>query len=125
MIIKTIELENFKSHLNTQVDFDTGISIIMGDNGAGKSSILESISFALFKEYASKKMDKLINNDKNKMQVTVEFVANGRTYKVVRKRKRNSSPESMLYIGDEGRFSLIEKGDAAVSEEIEKIIESR
>ena len=87
MIIKTIELENFKSHVNTQVDFDTGISIIMGDNGAGKSSILESISFALFKEYASKKMDKLINNDKNKMLVTVEFIANGRTYKVVQKEK--------------------------------------
>jgi exonuclease SbcC len=123
VIIKKIELENFKSHVNTQVDFDTGISIIMGDNGAGKSSILESISFGLFKEYASKKMDKLINNDKNKMQVTVEFIANGRTYKVVRKRKRNSSPESMLYIEDDGRFSVIEKGDAAVSEEIEKIID--
>ena len=30
----------------------------------------------------------------------------------------------MLYIEDNGRFSLIEKGDAAVSEEIEKIIDS-
>ena len=123
MIIKTVELENFKSHLNTRVDFETGISIIMGDNGAGKSSILESISFALFKEYASKKMDKLINNDKNQMQVTVLFIANGRTYKVVRKRKRNSSPESMLYVKDNGRFLVIEKGDAAVSEEIERIID--
>lgn len=123
MIIKTVVLENFKSHLNTGIDFNTGISIIMGDNGAGKSSILESISFALFKEYASKKMDKLINNEKNQMKVTIEFIANGRTYKVVRKRKRNSSPESMLYVEDNGRFSPIEKGDSAVSNEVEKIID--
>ncbi|WP_414468924.1 AAA family ATPase [Methanobacterium sp. ACI-7] len=123
MIIKAITLENFKSHVNTHIDLDTGISIIMGDNGAGKSSILESVSFALFKEYASKKMDKLISNDKNKMQVTVEFIANGRTYKVIRKRKRSSSPESMLYVKDNDRFVVIEKGDAAVSEQIEKIID--
>lgn len=123
MIIKKIELENFKSHLNTGIDFNTGISIIMGDNGAGKSSILESISFALFKEYVSKKMDKLINNEKNQMKVTIEFIANGRTYKVVRKRKRNSSPESMLYVENNGRFSVIEKGDSVVSSEVEKIID--
>jgi len=123
VIIKRIELKNFKSHLNTGIDFNTGISIIMGDNGAGKSSILESISFALFKEYASKKMDKLINNEKNQMKVTIEFIANNRTYKVVRKRKRNSSPESMLYVEDNGRFSVIEKGDSAVSSEVERIID--
>jgi len=123
VIIKRIELKNFKSHLNTGIDFNTGISIIMGDNGAGKSSILESISFALFKEYASKKMDKLINNEKNQMKVAIEFIANGRTYKVVRKRKRNSSPESMLYVEDNGRFSVIEKGDSAVSSEVERIID--
>ena len=122
MIIKSIELENFKSHLNTKVDLDTGISIIMGENGAGKSSILESISFALFKEYTSKKMDKLINNDKNKMQVNVEFISNGRTYRVLRRRKRNSTPESMLYVKDNDKFSLIQKGDAAVTDEIERII---
>lgn len=123
MIIKSIQLENFKSHLNTNLDFDTGISIIMGDNGAGKSSILESISFALFKEYSGKKMDRLINNDRDHLKVVLEFMANGRTYKVIRKRKRNSSPESMLYIEDDDKFSVIEKGDAAVTSAIENIID--
>ena len=122
MIIKRVQLENFKSHINTEIDFDTGISIIMGENGAGKSSILEAISFGLFKEFTSKKMDKLINNDQNQMEVKVEFIANGRKYRVVRKRKRNSTPESVLYIENDGRFSPIQKGDAAVTVEIEKII---
>nr|WP_243687341.1 AAA family ATPase [Methanobacterium formicicum] len=55
MIIESLHMTNFKSHRDTRIEFDTGISIIIGGNGAGKSSILEAVSFALFKQYTSKK----------------------------------------------------------------------
>ena len=44
MIINSLTLENFKSHKNTKLNFNENISLILGSNGAGKSSILEAIS---------------------------------------------------------------------------------
>lgn len=66
MIIESIEMENFKSHSNTRLEFNTGISIIIGENGAGKSSILEAVSFALFKQYSGRKIEELVKKGKEK-----------------------------------------------------------
>ncbi|MDY6985114.1 MAG: AAA family ATPase, partial [Candidatus Thermoplasmatota archaeon] len=48
MIIKEIRLENIRSHANSLIDLKEGINFIHGDIGAGKSSILYAIEFALF-----------------------------------------------------------------------------
>ena len=119
MIIDRIRLKNFKSHVNSDIKLDTGVSLILGENGAGKSSILEAISFAFFKEYSAKKIERLINNDSDAMSVEVEFIANGRRYKVFRGRGRRSSPDAVLY--REG--SLIRAGDNGVTKEIEEVID--
>ncbi len=51
MIFTKLELENFKSHKKTSIDFNSGISLIIGENGAGKSTIVEVTSVALYKKY--------------------------------------------------------------------------
>ena len=38
MIFKKLELKNFKSHANTTLDFNPGISLIVGENGARETS---------------------------------------------------------------------------------------
>src|SRR5664280_3054266 len=97
MIIESMVMKNFKSHRDTKLEFNTGISIIMGGNGSGKSSILEAVSFALFKQHSGKKIEQLILIDRqnpagqNKMSVELEFTSNGRTYRVLRERSKNSS----------------------------------
>ena len=48
MLIKQIELENIKTHKNTVIPFKKGLNVLHGDNGTGKSSILEMIGFVLF-----------------------------------------------------------------------------
>jgi len=48
MLITHLELENFKSYSNERIDFLPGTNAIIGANGAGKSTILEAIGFALF-----------------------------------------------------------------------------
>ena len=40
MIFKRLRLKNFKSYANEVINFDKGITVIIGQNGAGKSSIL-------------------------------------------------------------------------------------
>ena len=48
MIIKKIKLENIRSYLNQELDFSEGSTLLAGDIGSGKSSILLAIDFALF-----------------------------------------------------------------------------
>lgn len=48
MIIKRIFLENIRSYTKQEVEFQDGISLLAGDIGAGKSSLLLAIDFALF-----------------------------------------------------------------------------
>ena len=127
MIFIKLTLNNFKSHKDTVIDFGPGISIIVGENGAGKSSILDGISFALFKQHSGKKIDDLvrITKDKNShetMSVTLEFESNGKKYKVIRNRSRASKAE--LYVMDsDGGTTRISSGDKAVNSEIQSILE--
>lgn len=43
MKIKNLKLTNFRNHRKLNVEFDSDITLITGDNGSGKSSILEAI----------------------------------------------------------------------------------
>lgn len=44
MIINGLHLSNFRNHINTELSFSDNINVIYGNNGAGKTSILEAIS---------------------------------------------------------------------------------
>lgn len=43
MIIKSLELENFRNYSELSIHFDSGTNILYGDNAQGKTNILESI----------------------------------------------------------------------------------
>jgi DNA replication and repair protein RecF len=45
MNITGLELRNFRNHAHTVLEFDIGINALIGDNGQGKTSVLEAISF--------------------------------------------------------------------------------
>ncbi|MDR3290544.1 MAG: SMC family ATPase [Methanobrevibacter sp.] len=133
MIIEKLTLKNFKSYLDTTVDFQQGINMVIGENGAGKSTILEAISFALFKKHAGILND-LIKLDKNKdvekrkkMSVTLEFRSNGILYRVKRERTKTSS-KALLFMEDkdssneDNDFVRIVSGDNEVNKEIQNII---
>ena len=42
MIIKSIELSNFRNYEKLQLNFDDGTNILYGDNAQGKTNILEA-----------------------------------------------------------------------------------
>ena len=81
--------KNFLSTGNyfNEIDFlDRSTNLIVGENGAGKSTMLDALSFALFGK-AHRKINKnqLINTINNKdCRCEVEFTVNSVQYKVVR-----------------------------------------
>ncbi len=116
-------MKNFKSHRDTHINFSTGISVIMGENGAGKSSILEAVSFALFKQHSGKKIEQLVRiGQKKKMVVNLQFQTNGRSYLVSRERDKSSS-KSVLKIKEGNGFQTILSGEKQVTNEIQNMLD--
>jgi len=48
MIITKVELENITSHKKTTIEFQEGLNILIGQNGSGKSTVLNMIGYNLF-----------------------------------------------------------------------------
>lgn len=47
-MITSIELEDIKSHAASKFEFRTGTTAIIGENGAGKTTIIEAIAWTMF-----------------------------------------------------------------------------
>jgi DNA repair protein SbcC/Rad50 len=83
--IKKVELENIKSHEKAVFDFERGSTAITGENGAGKTTIIEAIAWALFDTLDYKKDDFVRRGAKRgRARVTFESSADERDYVVHR-----------------------------------------
>lgn len=86
---KAIRWKNFLSTGNafTEIQLDANSNtLIIGENGAGKSTILDALTFALFgKAFRNINKPGLINSVNSKdCVVEIEFDANNKRYKIVR-----------------------------------------
>ena len=45
MILKDIQLRNFRNYEEVRLDFEPGVNLIVGDNAQGKTNLLEAISY--------------------------------------------------------------------------------
>ena len=91
---KKIRWKNFLSTGNafTEVQLDrTKSTLIIGDNGAGKSTILDALTFVLFgKPFRAVNKSQLINSvNQNGTEVEVEFSIGSKQYLVKRGIKKN------------------------------------
>jgi len=84
-MIRNIELVDFLAHSNTKLEFENDATVFVGDNGAGKSSIIDAITFSLFGEHTRKNNKGLIRRGANQGFAKIEFSANGKNYQAIRK----------------------------------------
>lgn len=123
MILEEICLENFRSHRKTCISLDEGITVIVGENGSGKTSILEAVNFALFKQKPSDvNVDDLIMRGASEAKVSVRFYSGGRNFLVTRGRKPKRAAGSSLYEITDGKESLILQGEEDITGEIENTL---
>ena len=85
MHISRIELENIKSHASSTFEFTRGTTAITGENGAGKTTIIEAIAWVLFDLLEYKKEDFVRRGaKKGAVTVTLESGLDEREYVIYR-----------------------------------------
>ena len=53
MRLHWVELENWRRHAKTRIDFDEAATVVYGPNETGKSTILEALSMGFFDKSSS------------------------------------------------------------------------
>jgi len=119
-MIKSVELSNFLSHRNNEIKFDHGVTVILGHNGAGKSSIMDAIIFSMFGANRRESVEKLLKEGENQAYVKTSFEINGKIYHTVRK-IQNGGTKAHELTDESG--SLIAKSAKEAEDRIKEIIE--
>src|SRR5438552_2796584 len=84
-MLNEIELGNFLSHANTKLGFNEGVTVFVGQNGAGKSSIIDGITFALFGQHTRNSNKGLVRRGSVQAYAKVSFTILDRRFEAIRK----------------------------------------
>jgi len=100
MIPLRLELQNFLPYKNPDpLDFSgLHVACLTGDNGAGKSSLLDAMTWALWGRARAKTDEELIYQGAAEMRVALEFELHNQQYQVVRQKKGGRRGGSTLEI---------------------------
>ena len=126
-MITSIELGDFLSHSNTKLEFQNGVTVFVGDNGAGKSSIIDAITFALFGQHTRKSNKGLIRRGTNQGFAKVRFSVNSKQFEAVRKiDNKGTLAAKFAEITDDDRIDIAagerKQFGESMTHEVERVI---
>jgi len=110
MIIKKLKLQNIRSYKELEIEFPVGTILLSGDIGAGKTSILLALQFALFGLQPGQKGSSLLRQGEDSASVKLDIEIDGENIQVERTLKKSKAgsitqEESNIIIGKE-KFEL-------------------
>lgn len=119
MLIKKVKLHNIRSYENEEIEFPEGSTVLSGDIGTGKTSILLAIEFALFGLQPGQKGSSLLRNGKNHGSVSLEIEIDNKNIilerGLERKKTVNQSYAKISYQGEEKEISVTELKNKVLS----------
>ena len=91
MIIKKIKLKNIRSYENLELEFPRGSTLLSGDIGSGKTSILLGLQFALFGLQPGQKGNAILKQGKDEAYVSLDLEVDGNNLVLERTIKKSKS----------------------------------
>ena len=124
MIPIRLELTNFLAYSHpAPLDFSgIHVAVLCGDNGAGKSSLLDAITWSLWGRSRAKTDTELVHQGQSEMRVEFTFALGEQAYRVIRARRLGKGANSLLDFqaaNAAGEFNTI--GEATIPKTQEKI----
>ena len=90
MVIKSVDLCNYRNYDYLNMNFDDHVNIIYGDNAQGKTNILEALYVcATSRSHRSSKDKDIIEFDRDEAHIKVAVVKNGSNYRIDMHLKKN------------------------------------
>ena len=124
MRLNSLSMKNFKKYRGiAKVEFQDGLTGIVGMNGSGKSTIVEAIAWALYGSRASTVRRDFIKNSRasesEDLEVRLSFNVDGQAMTILRAmRGKSLSPEARLAIDGD----LVATGTREVDARLEEIL---
>ncbi|MGB3945033.1 MAG: SMC family ATPase, partial [Methanothrix sp.] len=124
MRLNSLSMKNFKKYRGSvRVEFQDGLTGIVGGNGSGKSTIVEAIAWALYGSRASTVRREFIKNSRalegEDLEVKLSLFSDGKEITILRAmRGKNMTPEARLRIDGE----LVATGTREVDGRLEEIL---
>ncbi len=79
MVLRSISIEDFRNHASTALEFDRGLTVVSGDNGEGKTNLLEAIGWvATLASFRGATTDTMINVASDSAVIRVMIEVGGR-----------------------------------------------
>ena len=99
MNLKNLSLKNFRNHTNSTFDFSSKTNFLIGDNGQGKTNIIEAISYlCLTKSYFANDDLSVLNFYGDNFQVEGKFISDSKTEYEVRVAYDRNLSEKVFFI---------------------------
>src|SRR3990167_3596322 len=115
MRLKKITLNNIRSYESQEINFPEGSTLLSGDIGSGKTSILLGIEFALFGLQPGQRGGALLRNGENEGSVILHLDLDGKEIVIERKLKRGKTVSqdysSIIIDGEKREMSVTEMKD--------------
>jgi exonuclease SbcC len=125
-MIESIELVNWKTHRRTTLKFQKGVNVLIGVMGAGKSSVMDALSFALFGTFpalthrrtSSKELISSRPARESSAEVNLTFTIGADRYAITRKLSATEPTTSRI----EKNGAYLQTQTERVNEEIASIL---
>ena len=100
MIINSIEIENLRNHIHSTIELSPQMNIFCGANGAGKTTILEAISYAgISKSFLPASDFLILNNTQNYFLITAKCTNDiGNNYQITLKYTKEQKSRLILLL---------------------------
>lgn len=116
MIPINLSLKNFMSYKSLDLDFsELHVACLSGENGAGKSSILDAMTWSIWEKTRASSNEELVRIGESEMSVELTFQLEDRIYKIIRStskaksRKTSQSSLEFQVMSDKGFKALTGK----------------
>jgi exonuclease SbcC len=124
MIPVRLEVINFLAYRTpAPLDFaGIHVAVLCGENGAGKSSLLDAVTWALWGKARAKTDNELVHQGQSDMRVEFTFALGEQLYRVIRAKKLGRGATSLLDLqsaNGQGQFASI--GESTIPKTQEKI----